>query len=117
MIRSRLFLLDYTVAGQTQTISISQQLPYNCELIQWLITFGAVPTTPGNFVIERHTTIPGVLGTQDINLITLDPVVEGLTQRICNPELQFKRGDVVSADWPNADDIDSFVELVFREAR
>lgn len=111
--RNRWFFWQETVAAQAQTISINELLYVNCELVQWTFHSGAVPTSPGAITIIKDSVESSRL---DTTIIDIDIDQLAVSDYICSEIWHFKRNDRVIVAYPNPDDLDVGMELIFREA-
>jgi hypothetical protein len=111
--RSRWFYDEDEVQGSGNALALDETLKKNGELIQWSFTVGVLPVTDENFVLKKVS----VLGPQyDLTIKDFNPKELGGLNYGCDNIWNFRKGDHVTADYPNTDDKAVAVELIFREA-
>lgn len=113
--RSRLVYSGDTITGLGQSIAIADILPFNATLIQVSVYWAGAPTTPSPISIYRSTSTPQ-FPVLNFLLKEFDPTVFPDAEIVCVESFEFRRNDTVIAAYANLDDIDSAVELIFKES-
>lgn len=111
--RSRLFYYADTVAGQSQTIAILEELPFNATLLQVSARFSPIPVTDEEIVINK---ISGQGAQYSVRLYTRNPYSEQGNWVVCRGPWEFRKGDFISVSYPNTSDGQVGVEVIFTEA-
>lgn len=112
--RSRKVYRARTTAGENETISLNAIPPWNSTLIQIGIHYDQPVTTLASFVITKMSFDGAVY---NLNIYTDDPSIDSKTSDIYLCDIEFIKGDSVSAIYSNPDDIDVGLELIFREGQ
>lgn len=115
MARSRLFVEGY--ADQVD-LSVTKELPWNAELIQTFVKVVNGSTTTSNLL--TITKIDAVATpARDMRCVEIDMaqfIALNTGQSVCRDVFQFAKGDSVNINYGSNDDLEIYVECVFREA-
>lgn len=106
--RSRLWRRVST-AGE---LAYAYVLPYNATLLQLIITWSA---TTSFFEMTDIVKASGVAAVYDATIKEVCHDTENITELICEPMTEFRRGDSFEATYLNSDGITVSVEACFRE--
>lgn len=110
--RSRIWQSAIAEEGQAETIALSYVLPFNATLLQWSLSLSAVPTTDNLFTIVKESVVDPAL---NVTVYEACPTTDGLSEYICNGQIEFRKGDTVTVTFLNEDDLGCGVELCFTE--
>lgn len=112
--RSRKVYRARTTAGEDETIALNATPPWNSTLIQIGIHYDSPVSALASFIITKVSVENAVY---NLNIYTDDPSIDGKTSDIFLCDIEFLKGDSVSAVYSNPDDIDVGLELIFREGQ
>lgn len=111
--RSRIWQRAWCTAGQTESIAFSYQLPFNATLLQFHIACDDVPTVDDCFVVIKDSFYGAIF---DVTIKSVCLFTEGLAEMICSGvNVEFRMGDKIVVTYPNTDDQNVGVEMVFTE--
>lgn len=110
--RARFYKHAKTVVDQTETITLSFDVPYNCVLEQIFFRIGnaAVAQSAQAFQLEK-TNATGFA----FDLWIIDPFETGGQQWV-EGGWECRKGDTINFNFGNAENQDSWLEMIFKEA-
>lgn len=115
MARSRFFVEAYV---DKAALSVTKILPWNAELIQTFVKVVSGSTSTSNTLTINK--IDAVATPQrDMLVYSVDMaqfIALGNSQDVCREHFQFALGDSVNINYGSNDDLELYVECVFREA-
>jgi hypothetical protein len=112
--RNRIQVRAYATAGQTETIALDYEMPFNATLLQFLATYGAAPHADDVLTFGK---VSGADARLDIDPIrTFEVGSFAWEEVICNEHFEFSKGDHLIVTANNGNDLDIGVEVVLTEA-
>lgn len=92
--------------------TFSFTLPYNATLLQIIITWDTQAVTSEILAVEKDS---GVDNRYDVTIQNYNPVTDGVTEYLCNPHVEFRKGDKLRVTYDNTDSNIVSIEACFRE--
>lgn len=109
--RSRLVYRAKCDVGQSETIDLTETLPFNATLLQISIKLASAVTS-AIFRIWKDS----VAGAQwDVDIFEEDPSIGGITDYVVTCDTEFLLNDKVRATFSNPQNVNVGLELIFRE--